>query len=107
MTEQNPDVNIIQTDDEEESGSNSMVWISSISSFFSWIALLVFVILTAFSVYGTLSQGVRLGLNLSTLYTIVNWLVLFVVGVSLFLILQAAAKALLILLDIRDSTFEE
>ncbi len=84
--------------------SNSLIWISSLSNFFSWVVLVVFLALTAFQVYGTVLGGGRLGFNLNTLYTVINWLIFPVVGIAIFLLLQAGAKALLMLMDIVDNT---
>lgn len=88
--------------------ANSMIWISSLSNFFSWVILVVLLGIGAFQIYGSVQQGVRFGLSgqqlLITVYTILNWLLFPMVAIAMFLLLQAASKVLLMLMDILDTT---
>lgn len=107
MTDQNvekPELEVVEVEEVIDEGSNSMIWISSLANIASWAILVVMVALVVISIIGALTSGGRLGINLGSFYTVLNWLLLLLVGVSLFLILQFVAKAVFVLLDIQDST---
>jgi hypothetical protein len=97
------EVVVTEVEVEELDGeSNSLIWVSSLSSFSSWAVLVVFLLIVGLNVFGSIQQGMTFGLNVSTLYNVLNWLLLLSVGVSLFLVLQAIAKGILVLLDIQE-----
>jgi hypothetical protein len=82
---------------------DAMIWISSLANFISWAILVVFVLLVGISVYaGVSSRG--LTMDLSSFYTVLNWLMLLLVGGALFVILQMVSKAVFVLLDIHDNS---
>lgn len=87
---------------ELDRNGDSLVWISSVSSFVSWLVLVVFVGLVSMTVYGTFASGGQLGLDLNTLYTVLNWLLLLSIGLGMFLLLQAVSKGIWVLLDLQD-----
>jgi hypothetical protein len=90
--------------EEVDRTSNSLIWISSLSGFLSWAMLGVALILVGMSVYASFASGAGLGMNLSTLYSVLNWLLLLFVGASIFLILQMVSKSVFVLMDLQDNT---
>jgi hypothetical protein len=86
----------------EDRSADSLLWISSAGNVLSWIVLLAFVGIVGITVYGNLDAGLRLQFDLQSVYTVLNWLMLLSVGVSIFVLLQAASKGALVLLDILD-----
>jgi hypothetical protein len=95
----------IEEKSEVDRTGDAMIWISSLANFISWAVLLVFVLLVGISVYaGVSSRG--LAMDLSSFYTILNWLMLLLVGGALFVILQMVSKAVFVLLDIHDNSVQ-
>lgn len=93
------EVDVVEVDDRS---ADSLLWISSAANVLSWIVLVAFAGIVGITVYGNLDAGLSLALDLQSVYTVLNWVMLLSVGVSLFVILQAVAKGAMVLLDIHD-----
>jgi hypothetical protein len=93
------EVDVVEVDDRS---ADSLLWISSAANVLSWIVLVAFAGIVGITVYGNFDAGLSLRLDLQSVYTVLNWVMLLSVGVSLFVILQAVAKGAMVLLDIHD-----
>jgi hypothetical protein len=93
------EVEVVELD---ERSADSLLWISSAANILSWIVLVAFAGIVGITVYGNIDAGLRLTLDLQSVYTVLNWVMLLSVGVSLFVILQAVAKGAMVLLGIHD-----
>ncbi|MEN4040758.1 MAG: hypothetical protein ROW52_13540 [Anaerolineaceae bacterium] len=88
---------------EQDRRANMLLWISSAANVLSWIVLVIFAVWSGVLVYVQIAfGGWQPGIDVQSGYILLNSINELLMGVGLFVLLQAAAKGALVLLDIQE-----
>jgi hypothetical protein len=94
------EVEVVEVD---ERSADSLLWISSAANVLSWIVLVVFIVWAGIQVYVQITiGGWQPALDIQAAYISLSILWQLLLGIGLFVLLQAVAKSSLVLLDLLD-----
>jgi hypothetical protein len=94
------EVEIVEVDDRS---ADSLLWISSAANVLSWIVLVIFLAWAGIQVYVQITFGGWVpAFDIQAGYILLNILWNLLLGIALFIILQAVSKGAMVLLDIYE-----
>jgi hypothetical protein len=94
------DVEIVEVEDRS---ADSLLWISSAANVLSWIVLVIYLVWAGYQVYVQITFGGWVpAFDIQAGYIVLNILWNLLLGIALFIIMQAVSKGAMVLLDIYE-----